>query len=202
MRLSEPRIPPLTDAEMSADQEALVAPMRNRGPGRGEILNVFRTMARSPELAKAFLTYGRYILDKERSLEPRLRELVILRTGWLCRSGYEWTQHVPIGERAGLNESDIEAIKAGPDHPRWSQLDALAIKAADELHADQFISTPTWEALGDHLDDKQRIDLVMTVGQYTQVSMFLNTLGVPLDPGQQLDPDLDFQPSSTEQEIS
>ena len=31
-------------------------------------------------------------------------------------------------------------------------------------------------------------------GQYTQVSMFLNTLGVPLDPGQTLDEDLDFRP--------
>ena len=35
----------------------------------------------------------------------------------------------------------------------------------------------------------------MTVGQYTQVSMFLNTVGVPLDPGQALDPDLDFRPA-------
>ena len=193
MRLSEPRIPPLADEDMNEAQRAIAAPMQNRGPGKGEILNVFRTLIRSPELAKAFLTYGRYILDKERSLEPRLREIVILRTGWLCRSGYEWTQHVPIGERAGLTESDIDAIKAGPDHPRWGQLEALAIKATDELHADQFISTATWEALGDHLDEKGRIDLIMTAGQYTQVSMFLNTLGVPLDPGQELDPDLDFR---------
>jgi hypothetical protein len=34
------------------------------------------------------------------------------------------------------------------------------------------------------------MDLVFTVGQYTQVSMILNTFGVPLDPGQVLDPDL------------
>ena len=193
MRLSQPRIPPISDAEMTEAQREITAPMQNRGPGKGEVLNVFRTLIRAPQLAKAFLTYGRYILDKERSMEPRLREIVILRTGYLCRSGYEWTQHVPIGERAGLSESDIEAIKAGPDHPRWGQLEALAIKATDELHADQFISTATWEALGDHLDDKQRIDLIMTAGQYTQVSMFLNTLGVPLDPGQTLDPDLDFR---------
>ena len=193
MRLSTPRIPPMTDAEMGPEQQALVQPMRNRGPGRGEILNVFRTIVRAPELAEAFLPYGRYVLDKARSLEPRMRELLILRTGFLCRSGYEWTQHVPIGERAGLTESDIDAIKAGPDHPRWSLLDALLLKAADELHADQFLSTPTWEGLRDHLDDKACIDVVMTVGQYTQVCMFLNTLGVPLDPGQELDPDLDHR---------
>jgi 4-carboxymuconolactone decarboxylase len=35
------------------------------------------------------------------------------------------------------------------------------------------------------------MDLVFTVGQYTQVSMILNSFGVQLDPGQTLDPDLD-----------
>jgi len=34
------------------------------------------------------------------------------------------------------------------------------------------------------------MDVVFTVGQYTQVSMMLNTFGVQLDPGQSLDPDL------------
>lgn len=194
MRLSTPRIPPLSDAEMSEEQQAIAGTMQGRPTQPGpRLLNVFRTMVRAPALAKPFLAYGAYILDKGRSLDPRTRELIILRTGYLCRSGYEWTQHVRLGERAGLTESDIEAIKAGPDHPRWGLLDALLLKAADELHADQFISTPTWEGLRDHLDEKACIDVVMTIGQYTQVSMFLNTLGVPLDPGQELDPDLDHR---------
>jgi hypothetical protein len=34
------------------------------------------------------------------------------------------------------------------------------------------------------------MDVVFTVGQYTQVSMILNSFGVQLDPGQVLDPDL------------
>jgi alkylhydroperoxidase family enzyme len=176
---------------MSPEQRDMIAFKGERGPSAGRVLNVFRTLVRAPELAKAFLTWGNYVLDKRRSLEPRMRELVVLRTGFLCRSGYEWAQHVPIGLRAGLSESDIEAIKAGPDHPRWSLLDALLLKAADELHHDQFVSTPTWDGLRDHLDEKACIDVIMAVGQYTQVCMFLNTLGVPLDPGQELDADLD-----------
>ena len=32
--------------------------------------------------------------------------------------------------------------------------------------------------------------MVFTAGQYTQVSMILNTFGVQLDAGQTLDPDL------------
>jgi 4-carboxymuconolactone decarboxylase len=47
-----------------------------------------------------------------------------------------------------------------------------------------------WAELAQHFEERQRMDLVFTVGQYTQVSMLLNTFGVQLDEGQVLDPDL------------
>ena len=51
-----------------------------------------------------------------------------------------------------------------------------------KLHVDAFISDATWNALSKRYDEKQMVDLVLTVGQYTMVSMFLNTCGVQLDP--------------------
>ena len=42
---------------------------------------------------------------------PREREIVILRIGFLCRSGDQWTQHTRIGRQSGLTENEIEAIK-------------------------------------------------------------------------------------------
>jgi hypothetical protein len=39
------------------------------------------------------------------------------------------------------------------------------------------------DALGERFDAKQKMDLVFTVGQYTLVSMTLNTLGVQREPG-------------------
>ena len=115
---------------------------------------------------------------------------MILRTGFLCGSGYEFTQHTRIGLNAGLTAEEIEAIKQGPDAPGWSDLDRAALTACDELVRDHFITDATWAALSD-LGDRGRMDLVFTVGQYTQVAMMLNTFGVQLDEGQVLDPALD-----------
>ena len=154
------------------------------------MLNIFATMARLPRALTAFLAWGGYVLSRRNSLPPRERELAILRTGFQCRAGYEWTQHVPIGRAGGLSEAEIERIKTGPDAPEWSPLDAAILRACDELVADQFITAATWDALSE-LGDTGRADLVFTVGQYTQVSMILNSFGVQLDPGQQLDPALD-----------
>jgi alkylhydroperoxidase family enzyme len=120
----------------------------------------------------------------------REREIVILRTGFLCKSGYEWTQHVAIGLRSGLTEAEIARIKKGADAPGWNAADAALLRASEELHKSQFITDATWIALGRHFTPKQCMDVVFTVGQYTQVSMMLNTFGVQLDEGQTLDPDL------------
>ena len=186
MRLSEPRIAPLSDAEMDEDQRELVAPMA----ATGRVLNIFRTLARAPKAAKGFLAWGNYILSRRNGLPAREREIVILRTGFLCKSGYEWTQHVAIGLREGLTAEECERIKAGADAPGWSAADAALIRATDDLHKDQFISNASWAGLKAHFDDKQCMDVVFTTGQYTQVSMILNSFGVQLDAGQTLDPDL------------
>ena len=95
-----------------------------------------------------------------------------------------------IGKRDGLTDDEVARIKVGADDSHWSPSDSALLLATDELHHDQFITTPTWTALKAHYTDKQCMDVVFTAGQYTQVSMILNSFGVQLDEGQLLDPDL------------
>lgn len=184
MRLSKPRIAPMSDAEMGPEQKEALKDF-----GDGPLLNIFRTLARAPKALSRFNAWGGYVLSRRNDLPAREREIVILRIGFLCRSGYEFTQHTRIGLQSGLTADEIERIKRGPD-AGWNPADAALIRASDELHADQFITEPTWAALSEHFSEKQRMDLVFTAGQYTQVSMILNTFGVQLDAGQTLDPEL------------
>jgi alkylhydroperoxidase family enzyme len=187
MHLRSPRIPPIADAALSPEQRAAVAPLRQ---GRLGVLNIFRTLAHAPEALTAFLAWGNYILSKKNALPAREREIVILRIGYLCKSGYEWTQHVEIGKRAGLSDDEIARLKTGLG---FGPADAALICACDELHQRQFVSDQTWAALKAHFTEKQCMDVVFTAGQYTQVSVMLNTFGVQLDEGQSLDPDLDLR---------
>ena len=184
MRLAKPRIAPLSDAELGPEQAEALEPFRP-----GPVLNIFRTLAHAPKALTRFNTWGGYILSRRNDLADREREIVILRTGFLCKSGYEWTQHTRIGLQSGLTADEIARIKQGAD-AGWSAADAALIRASDELHADQFITDGAWIELRRHFSEKQCMDVVFTAAQYTQVSMFLNTFGVQLDEGQTLDPDL------------
>ena len=192
MRLSAPRIEPVDLGRLDADQRAALEPFLATDGGKvagGKILNIFRTLAHAPKALTAFLGWGNYILSKRNALGPRDRELVILRTGYNCRSGYEWTQHKRIGLDCGLTEGEISRIKTGPDADGWSDLDRAMLRAADELTTSHFVADATWAALAP-LGDKGRMDLVMTVGQYTQVSMILNSFGIQVEDGWTVDPDL------------
>ena len=187
MRLQQPRIKPVADADLTDDQRELLSPMAANGP----VLNIFRTLVGAPKALRGFLGWGNYVLSRRNDLPAREREIVILRIGYLCKAGYEWTQHVPIGRRAGLTEHEVAQIKLGASGEGWSAADQALLTASDELHHDQFITNATWAALKTHFTDKQCMDVVFSAGQYTQVSMILNSFGVQLDAGQTLDPDLD-----------
>ena len=178
MRLAEPRVPPIGDDGTLDDEARDVLGRASLGPA----VNIFRTLAHHPKLFKRWLVFANHVLFKS-SLPARDRELVILRTGWLCRAEYEWGQHVIIGRASGIDDEEIVRIAHGPDAPGWDPFDATLLRAADELHADSFVSDATWRALGERYSTEQLMDLVFAIGQYTLVSMALNSFGVQLDPG-------------------
>lgn len=177
MRLDKPRIPPLPEDEWNEEQQEIFKHQQMRG----QVQNIFRTLANHQKLAKRWLVFGNHILSKS-TLPPREREIAILRMGWLCQSAYEWGQHVLIGKNTGLTDEEIARIKEGADAPGWSEHDRLIIKATDELKNDSFISDETWAGLKKTWSDQQMMDLVFTCGQYNLVSMALNSFGVQLDP--------------------
>ena len=142
--------------------------------------NIFRTLVRAPGLFRRWLPFGGKLLSGK--LPARDRELLILRTSVNCDAVYEWSQHVSIGQAAGLTPTEIDRV-ATSALDGWSALDAALLRAADELHTDTCLSDATWAVLAEHYDTQQLIELPMLVGQYHMVAMTLNSLGVEVDPG-------------------
>lgn len=174
MSRMSPRIPPLPAEGRDPRTEELLAPLRRPD---GTELNIFTTLARHPKLFARWSAFGGTLLYGGR-LPARERELLILRTGYLCRSRYEWGQHVEIARATGLDDEEIARVAAGPDAAGWSAGDAALLRAADELHADHRIGDATWAALATGWDEQQLIEVCMVVGQYHLVAFTLSSLGV------------------------
>jgi len=81
MTLPRPRIDPVVLAETTPEIRAMLDPS---GSGR-DIAAVYRTFARHPTLYPPRQILSEYIRTKS-TLSPRVREMLILRIGWRCRS--------------------------------------------------------------------------------------------------------------------
>jgi alkylhydroperoxidase family enzyme len=162
---------------MSDRQREILAPFKD-----AIFQNILRTLVRHPKLFESWEPFASYIFDKS-TLPPREREILMLRIGWLYRSVYEFGQHAIIGKKVGLTDEEILRIMDGPDAPGWDPFDANLLRAVDELHRDAFITDPTWNALAKRYNVEQLFDVIFTVGEYSLVCMFLNSLGVQLDEG-------------------
>lgn len=178
----EPRIPPVSLADADAETHELLSKFSRLRGDDVEVLNVFGTIAHHPTLMRKWLVFATYVLTKS-SLDPRTRELVVLRVGWRCSAPYEWGQHVVVGRTVGLTDDDVARVAEGPDAPGWTELEAAALQATDELHDRSTITDATWAALRPHVTDEQLLDLVFLVGQYHLVSFALNACGVVRDDG-------------------
>jgi 4-carboxymuconolactone decarboxylase len=139
--------------------------------------NLLGTLARHPDLTRAFLRFNGYLLMSS-TLPAREREVIILRVAHRRSCAYEWTHHVKIGKKAGLSDADIAAIKSGDPA---NELDRTLVNAVDELDEKSNLSDQTWAALSERFDERQRMDLIFTIGGYTALAMGLNTFGVEVE---------------------
>jgi alkylhydroperoxidase family enzyme len=169
------RLAPLPDDEWDDQARAALSgflpPDRLNAEGAG---NALATLVRHPDLAKAFLRFSGYLLSRS-TLPVRLRELAILRVAARRRSAYEWTHHAAMAAEAGLSEAEIEDAGQGK---AAGELDGAVLAAVDELDRDSNLSDQTWAMLARHLDERQRMDLVFTIGAYCLTAMAFNSFGV------------------------
>lgn len=176
------RLPPLpADQWDESVQEALAGmlPAERRNPR--DASNVLATMVNHPALTKAFLRFNVHLLFTS-TLPPRIRELAILRVAHRRDCAYEWHQHVDLGKREGVTDDEIVAVtRHGAVESPFDPFEQAVLTGVDELDEQSRLSDETWAALGERLDDRQRMDYVFTVGSYAMLAMALNTFGVQLE---------------------
>jgi AhpD family alkylhydroperoxidase len=171
------RLPPLPiDQWDEAVDDALstMAPERRNPELAG---NLLATLVRHPKLTRAFLRFNFHLLYGS-TLPPRLRELAVLRVAHLMNCEYEWRHHVVMGREEGLTDETIEALQRGEAS---DELDRAVLRAVDELQDKARVSDATWAALSEHLEERQLMDLVFTIGCYGALAMAINTFGVEPD---------------------
>jgi alkylhydroperoxidase family enzyme len=148
-------------------------------PGSGlEPLILFRTLAVHVDLASRMRPLAAGLLAHP-SVEPRERELMILRTCALSGAEYEWGVHAALFSE--LMPEEIAATVDDRSHT-WSESDSVLISLADELYASGTISDQLWEQLRQHYSEPQLLELIVLAGWYRTISNVINALRIEHEP--------------------
>jgi len=143
-----------------------------------EPLKLFRTLAVHFDLASRMRPLGAGLLAHN-LIEPRERELVILRTTALNGAAYEWGVHATLFNE--LTEDEIRGTVPGEVN-EWSDHDALLLRLCDELDATARVSDELWSELAAHWSDAQLIELVTLAGWYRTISYVINAAQIEPEP--------------------
>ena len=166
----------LGDAEVRLAAEAV-------SPGLSDgliIYNIHRLMLNATDFCRQFQPLSQY-LARSSLLDPRTREIAILRTLWNAGCAYEAAHHFRIGQESGIPVEDLERVAAGAGATGWSTRDRAVLRAVDTLDAKGRLEVSDLAEIAAHLSVAEQIELVMTNGLYRAVAATVLSFAVPLD---------------------
>jgi 4-carboxymuconolactone decarboxylase len=143
-------------------------------------LNVFRAVAGLPKSLRPFLELGGSLLGGAH-LQPREREIAILRVAHATDAPYERQQHEQLGRAVGLSEDEIAATASNAPGEELSADGALICRATDEITLNVRLSDETLALVRERWGDGGAAELILTIAYYNMVSRFLESARVPLE---------------------
>jgi 4-carboxymuconolactone decarboxylase len=149
---------------------------------RGSLLNVYKILLHSPQLTEAWMA----LIDAIRTgtaLDPRTREIAIIRAAHVNRSEYEIRQHIPRHAlAAGLAMEDCDAIQRWPKAGALTDRDAAVVAYTDAVTRDVSVSDEVFARLAEHFATREIVELTLVIGAYNMHARLIEPLQVDLEP--------------------
>jgi alkylhydroperoxidase family enzyme len=176
--MREARIPllPVDEAKAAADEAGV--------PGYMAELAIFQVLLNHPKLACALNDLLATMLWRG-TLDARLRELAIMRIGWLTSSDYEWTQHWRVAQGLGVSADDLLGVRDWQGYKAFGPAERAVLAATDDVVHDGAVSAESWAACQREFgaDPAVLVELVTAIGAWRMVASILHSLQVPLEDG-------------------
>ncbi len=152
-------------------------------PARRTGSEAFRVVANNPGVAR--VAFGQLMqLLENNTFDTRLREMMIMRIGWVTGSAYEWTQHWRVATEAGIPPEDILAVRDWKNSDRLTDADKAILAATDECLEGKSISDAAWAEVAKHVPDPaHQVEFVIAMGNWMSFSLLFRNLRIPLAPG-------------------
>lgn len=148
-------------------------------------MNIGRMVSHAPTLVEPY--YGTYAaVLQELELDPKLRQLAILRVAERASAEYVLVQHRALARLAGLTDQQISAARPPDpgstsywsDSTCYSQVERLVLAFADQVIAGPRISSSLFDQIHSMLTPREIVELLLVIGWYWTACRLTTTLEI------------------------
>ncbi len=176
------RIPDWTP-ELKPQPQALVDAIKARRDG--ELINLDKALLWSEPLARGWNVYLKAVRT-ELPTSRKLRELGICTVALLTGAAYEYKHHAPDFLAAGGTQAELDALntvvkadaRETAAHQALGEVEQLVIRYAAQMTLDVKVGDEVFDALRQHFDTTQIVELTSAIATYNMVARFLVAMGV------------------------
>ena len=139
---------------------------------RGNVPNMFRTMAHRPEIFETIIAHMEAVLNTG-TLPKALKELVIVRTSQLNRTPYCLASHTTIARKLGWSDAQIAALQDAAGSREFTEREKVAIHLAEVMTLDAHsYSEAEFARLRSFYSEGEVIELMAAIGLFNYYNRF------------------------------
>jgi uncharacterized peroxidase-related enzyme len=170
-----PRISRLTRNEVSpATGEIYDRYMRERG----NVPNMFRTVAHRPEIFQTMIAHFEAVLNTG-TLPLKLKELAIVRTSQLNNCDYCLASHSRIARKLGWSEDQLAHLDQYALRDDFTLQEKTGLRLAELMTRNERpLTDEEWQEMRDAFSEGEIVELMAAVGLFNYFNRFNNLLNM------------------------
>ena len=145
-----------------------------------DVLNVTKMLAGTGDCFPAVVALVKALFQAD-DIDAKLREVVTLRAATLLNAPYEWQQNAQMALNTGVSQGEIDAVAVDGPVQGLAPDYMLGCTATDELVQGGTLTDETLAGLLNRHSEVGTRKLILAIGYFNLLAMFLNGCRVPLE---------------------
>jgi alkylhydroperoxidase family enzyme len=141
-------------------------------------MHVLGLMAHAQTAFRPWLGFAGALLN-DLQLDPKLRELAIMRVGHQC-ARYEWEQHVAVALAVGITQDQIDALDR-EEFDRFDELSRAVLDFATGVITGD-VNDDRYAAVASRLSEREVVELGLVCSHYLMLARMMTTFRIESDP--------------------
>ena len=152
---------------------------------RGNVPNMFRTMAHRPEIFATMQSHFAAVLNTG-TVPTKLKELIIVRTSQVNQTPYCLASHTRLARSLGWSEDQLAHLAEWPERDDFTPAEKAAIRLAETVTRDAHsLSDEQFAELRTHYSEGEIVELLCAIGLFNYFNRFNDALQMePTKPGE------------------